>query len=274
MLRTLVILSLFYCVSLFSQEKWRSYFDVLQAYDTRDEIKMNVSAGLAEYLQQLLKLEDDLAIDPDIPLHKVATEDGYLQIYTWHYTFQDASSNYGGVLVFHHHVFPLNYVMSPISSSEEYDALSWGGGIYYDVIPQVAEGDTLYTLLAWDGNNGVSYKKIIEVLSFDRKGKPFFGQAVFDHLGRREKRVIFEYSAEMSLLLQYDKELQCIVTNALYANDQRFAGVDEYYSATDAFNVFRFENGLWVLYKNVDLRMDKRESLHYQNADSKVSSGL
>ena len=86
--------------------------------------------------------------------------------------------------------------------------------------------------------------------------------------------MVFEYSAEMSLLLTYDDEAACIVTNALYSNDERFSGVQEYYSASDVFNVLRFENDLWVLYNDVDLRLDKKESKRLSDSGVEASSGL
>lgn len=274
MLRRILIIPLFFCFSLFSQVKWHSYFEVLQDYNTRDEIKLNISNELSDDLEQQLKLNPDFDIPSSLPLHKVSTDDKVLIIYTWHYTFQDASSNYGGVMVHRGTVIPLSFNMAAIEVDEEYDAVRWCGGIYYELVPQVLDGDTVYTLLAWDGNNGVSFKKIIDVLSFNRKGEPVFGANAFQSERRKDKRVIFEYSSEMSLLLTYDKEAECIVTNSLHTNDQRFSEVQEYYSATDAFNVFRFENQLWVLYENVDLRMNKEESKRLNNAEADASSGL
>lgn len=274
MLRWLFFFPLFCCFPLLSQERWQSYFEVLQDYNTRDEIKLNISNELSEALERQLRICPDMDIAPTVPLHKVATENKDLFIYTWHYTFQDATSYYGGVMVRHHAIIPLSFTMAAIDTEEVYSAVRWGGGLYYEVIPQVCEGDTVYTLLAWDGNNGVSYKKIIEILSFDPKGNPVFGKSLFASSNRKEKRVIFEYSAEMSLLLSYDQDAKSIVTNALHSNDPRFADVQAYRSATDAFNVFRYENNLWVLYKNVDLRMNKQESKRLMSTETEASSGL
>ena len=163
MFKHIVLMILFFPLALMGQGGWSSYFQVLQDYNTRDEIKHNISNELTDDLAKQLKVNPDIIIDDEIPLHKVATEDKQLFIYTWHYSFQDASSNYGGVLVYKKNVYPLYFSMSAIDEEEVYSALRWGGGLYYEILPMPIGEDTVYTLLPWDGNNGVTYEKVIDI---------------------------------------------------------------------------------------------------------------
>ena len=92
-----------------------------------------------------------------------------------------------------------------ILDNRKYSADDWCGGICYRIIPLIIKGEHAYTLLSWDGNNGVSYKKIIDVLWFDRKGKAIFGKPMFRQGRSISHRVVMEYNAKSSLLLTYDE---------------------------------------------------------------------
>ena len=55
----------------------------------------------------------------------------------------------------------------------------WIGSIYYKIIPKEFQGNKYYTLLGYDEHSMRSTMKRIEVLHFDREGKPVFGGPFF-----------------------------------------------------------------------------------------------
>jgi hypothetical protein len=120
----------------------------------------------------------------------------------------------------------------------------------------------------------VTSKKIIDVLSFDRKGRPIFGLPIFEKGRVTTHRVIIEYPATNTMLLELDAEQKGIISNALFANDDKFTDVSEYSSVSDDFNVYRYEDENWALYINVDLRLNKKDSRDLQNNVASPSRGL
>lgn len=250
-------------------------FDRLTTYETGDvekhELSDQLQSALVNDLQMTTFEMDSLKVRQ---LKHVTSPDGLLKISTWHYNLRDATAQYGGIIQYGNQILPLQFNDLPIAADEEYSQDNWCGGIYYGIIPVTKRGKTLYTLLAWDSNNGVTSKKIIDVLSFDRKGKLIFGQPIFVDGRTTHHRVILEYPASHSMLLEFDEQNKEIISNALFANDDRFADVSEYASVSDEFNVYRYEEDKWYLYTNVDLRLNKKESKALQNNTARPSSGL
>lgn len=264
----------FFILPLAAQDDINTYFNVMGDYQVTDEAKQDASNQLKQLFCD--SLENDLTfIDSfDLPqLRSVSSKDQLLHLYTWCFSLQDASCGYGGIVVYKGKVTALNHDGSSFEANKKYSADNWYGGVYYELITVHYKEEAFYTLLAWNGNNGITYRKVIDVLSFDRKERPVFGAFLFlDYPNQR--RVILEYSFKMSLLLTYNPDKEFIVTNALRAVDPRFDGVSAYTGADDAFNVYRFEHGLWVLYEGVDLRMNKKDSEKIRERNSQRSSGL
>lgn len=271
----LILLGIVFPYYLAAQNTLVDQFNTLTEYEVSDDDKTELSLQLTDILVKNITSDkhfaDSLAIRQ---LKTISSPDGMLTLYTWHYSLSDATSQYGGIVIYGDEVTALYFNDMPIVINQKYTDDNWCGGIYYDIIPIEKKGKQYYTLLAWDGNNGVTSKKIIDVLWFDRKGKAIFGHPFFENGRQTDNRVIIEYSAANSMVLDYDMEEEAIITNSLYVNDDKFSNVSEYYSANDAFNVYRFEQGAWVLYRDVDLRMNKKDSKKLMNRNSTPSSGL
>ena len=260
---------------LVAQVDYVSDFNRLTDYETGDAAKQELSKKLTQALVADMQKSDFVVDSLGVRQIKfISSPEGLLRICTWHYSLRDATAQYGGIIEYGENIFPLQFNDLPIVAGEVYTQDNWCGGIYYDIIPIKRKGKSLYTLLAWDGNNGVTSKKIIDVLSFDRKGKPIFGLRVFVKGRMSTHRVIIEYPASNTLLLELDAEQKGIVSNALFANDDKFTDVSEYFSVSDDFNVYRYEDEKWVLYINVDLRLNKKDSKALQNNTVSPSSGL
>lgn len=250
-------------------------FNRLTDYNTPDNTKQELSAQLTQELATTLSTNpqqiDSLGIRQ---LKKTTSPDEQVTLYTWHYSLSNATSQYGGILAHKDNITPLTHNNKTPNSHEKYDSNSWLGGIYYDIIPIEIKGKTHYTLLSWDGNNGVTSKKIIDALSFDKRGRAIFGLPIFEEDRNTQHRVIIEYSSNTTLLLEYDTQKELIITNALFANESKYSDVTEYYSASDAFNIYRFEKQKWILYRNVDIRLDKKNSKALKSNGAKAKQGI
>src|SRR5690554_3133431 len=56
----------------------------------------------------------------------------------------------------------------------------WYGAQYYEIFPVHHKRESYYVLMGWDGNNRLSNKKMLDVLSFDKKGNITLGKPVFE----------------------------------------------------------------------------------------------
>jgi len=82
----------------------------------------------------------------------------------------------------------------------------WWGALYYEIIPVKSRGRQYYTLLGWDGNNALTNRKVIEVLSLNPMGQPVFGATLFWGYGKQLRRIIFEYSDNTQMALRYERQ--------------------------------------------------------------------
>lgn len=152
-------------------------------------------------------------------------------------------------------------------------APEWYGCLYYDIITDKKGSLQYYTLLGWDGNDGISKKKIIEILSFKSNGQAIFGASVFMGYNNKARRVIFEYSAKANFLLRYDKQIlvskqrkgknvqikeekaDMIVFDHLQPSNPNVEGQFQFYiPETNVLNGFIQINKKWKFVRDVDSR--------------------
>ena len=125
------------------------------------------------------------------------------------------------------------------------DHTKWFGMLYYKIIENKWKGKTYYTLLAWDGNDKISSKKIIDVLSFDLNGTPHFGADIFVYQKKYPKRIIFEYSANCTMSLRYSTKKDSIVFDHLSPTSPQLEGQYQYYCNDMSYDGFGFKKGKW-----------------------------
>ena len=145
------------------------------------------------------------------------------------------------------------------AEQEDLDAKNWYGGIYYQIAYIKKIGRKYYTLLAWDGNDGNSTKKIIDVLYFSGKNKIKFGLPIFKKNKKEsQKRVIIEYDAKTSVSVRYQEKEKRIVFNHLVPPKKDLEGLEEYYIPEGTFNSYQYNKGKWLLEEDVDIRNQQK----------------
>jgi len=176
----------------------------------------------------------------------VNAPDKKFRIFTWHVLNDDGSYRFYGTIQLNSSdgklkLFPLSdysaFIQNP--ATQELKTEEWFAAQYYQVL-EVNQNTTspYYVLLGWKGKNNNSTQKVIEVLRFVN-GIPYFGSAVFDGNNQYSgnKRIIFEYSREVSMYLKYDYTKEQIVfdhlvpTNTTLKNDFSKYGPDMTYDA-------------------------------------------
>ena len=137
------------------------------------------------------------------------------------------------------------------------DNKKWYGMLYYKIITKKTKSKIYYTLLAWDGNDKFTVKKIIDVLTFDNNGVPHFGADIFVMEKKYPKRIIFEYAANCSMSLKYNSKKDSIVFDHLAPSQPQLQGQYQYYCTDMSYDGFGFKHGKWNYGIDVNATNDK-----------------
>jgi hypothetical protein len=150
-------------------------------------------------------------------LSVMSPSDNSFRLFTWTIPKRDGSFDFEGI-VYSFHERQKKYLINELKDVRhltEGIAIKvlknneWHGALYYQMIEVKVNGKMMYTLLGWDGNNALSTKKIIDVLTFQSNGSPVFGAGIFSgygKFGRHSKRIIFEHASTTQMALKYEKQ--------------------------------------------------------------------
>lgn len=132
----------------------------------------------------------------------------------------------------------------------------WIGMLYYKIIKE--KGSKLYTVLAWQGYNKLITRKVIDILSFNPEGIPSFGKSIYGKLPApfkgTLKRIIFEYSAQVSMSLRYDASKHMILFDRLGPIDDGLQGQHQYYGPSFDVDGLAWKSGMWEYVANIEAR--------------------
>lgn len=130
----------------------------------------------------------------------------------------------------------------------------WFGMLY----TQMVECDGFYTLLAWDGNTKLTQRKFVDVLYFKLNGEPVFGKDVFKFPRKNPKRLMFEYSTDISMSLKYNDRRNQIVYSHLSSKQEGslLEGQVQYYGPDGSFDALELKKGKWITIENIDIKSD------------------
>ncbi len=189
--------------------------------------------------------------------------DRRFRIFTWHVPNDDGSYRYYGTIQMNDPEGKL--VMHPLvdfsagfkkPGDSVTTADKWYGAQYYKIIPVTNSVKVpYYILLGWKGNTPKTTKKVIEVLHF-RDNKAHFGMPVFD--GDKDnpgaKRVIFEYTRQVSMNLNYDPTKSMIVFDHLAPPDPKLKGRFDLYGPDMSYDGYKLLNGRWKLQEDIEMK--------------------
>ncbi|HEX6334775.1 MAG TPA: hypothetical protein VFZ78_11150 [Flavisolibacter sp.] len=183
--------------------------------------------------------------------------DSAFRIFTWQIDFDGYYIRQRGAIQFPTADGALKLV--PLRDYSEFTDLAtdsvrnkdnWIGAVYYSMIVKNHNGKKYYTLFGFDGNSPQSNKKWIEVLSFDQRNMPVFGNAVFsfekDSVKRKDQRRYFiEYKKEASTTVNYDEELDMILIDHLISESDEPENAWTLVPDGD-YEGFKWVNGKWL----------------------------
>ena len=270
----LFIISFFLCFHCFAQhsdENGRArqlqiYEDSLTSLgkkfvnDDNDLERKNANYLFIKTLVSALKIPNSFLypFDSVKSVSIINSPDNRFRLITWHIVNADGSYRFYGTVQINTggnlQMFPLNDY-SPILKNPEdsvTDNTKWYGAQYYKIIP-VYSPKLYYVLIGWKGNTVKSTKKVIDVISF-KDNKVAFGMPIFDGNGKTRKRVIFEYTRQVSMLLRYVPDENLIVFDHLAPPDPKLKNQRDTYGPDLSYDGYRMKNGVWVYVDNLDMR--------------------
>lgn len=247
----------------------QTYEDSLSIYfkkmasERSDIVKEKLNERILEYFWFALESEESFDYNFGSLKHVgiITSPDENLRIITWNLPYNDHTHRYYGFIQYKKSrnktlLFELND-QSDFMEKPEYRVLShqnWFGALYYRIIENKYRGTVYYTLLGADLNDLFTKKKIIEVLYFNSEDQPVFGKQVFKNKLEQVNRVIFEYSAQADMALNYDREKEMIVFDHLSPSKPSLTGQLEFYGPDFSYDGLKFERGIWNLYPDIDVR--------------------
>ena len=188
---------------------------------------------------------------------KILAPDSSFRLITWNVPMDNGTQRYAAFIQYPASknrikpVFLDNKNGHSLNETDTYSGDSWYGALYYKIIPDTCYHR--YLLLGLDLANFFTSRKIIDVVSVN-DGKVTFGAPVFKTDHGVQKRVIFEYSARLSMLLRFDEKTGRIVFDHLSPSDPQFTGQYQFYGPDSSYDRYQQKNCMWELVKDLNLK--------------------
>ena len=192
-----------------------------------------------------------------------------LKIYNWTIPFTDGTFEYFAFLQIKTKdgflVVELTDKSDEINSPENkiLTPKSWYGALYYKLIHHKKLGENTYTVLGWDGNNMLTNKKIVDVVTISGNGMVKIGSPIFKMKNKTQRRVIFEYSENAVMSLKYHADKEQIIFDFLVPSSTKLKDIYEYYGpALNRFDAFNINKNKWLYQEDVDIELDRNIKDH------------
>jgi len=186
-----------------------------------------------------------------------------LAILTWNVEFDDRTHGYGGIIL--HRTKANEPLLTPLVFKEpntrrntlepkaRFNASNWPGAIYYDILVRNHGNREVYTLLGWNGADGMRNRKIIETMSLS-SNRIKFGIPIIDSGRGSVKRHVMEYSDAVSTTLKWREDMDMIVMDHLSPSDPSMEGFTAVYGPDFTYDGFIWQRNHWVLKNNIEVR--------------------
>lgn len=188
-----------------------------------DESKMKLNAEISKNVLKAIKQEKsiDYSFDSIKYISVLTSEDKMIRIFSWVLPKDEGGFEcYGFVQSYDDNLkmyrqWELKDVSATMQKPETKIMSSdkWFGAVYYYIITTKSGGKKYYTLLGWNPTDRFSRKKVIEIVTLKRNGEPVFGYSLFNAKELKyvketnAKRIIFEYSAQTRMHLNYETQI-------------------------------------------------------------------
>lgn len=173
-----------------------------------------------------------ISIDSNGLIIELISEDQKLQLLTWAVEFNDQWEYFSFLKSYNeqkdiyqvHELIPTPFPIDPLNK-ENYHQENWPAAVYYKIIETEYNNRKYYSLFGWIANEDQTSYKIIEVMSLNKSGKPYFGKSkYFSKEKSYYSRMVFAYSSQSKFQLDYGEYLYS--TKKWNAKKRRYDQID------------------------------------------------
>ncbi len=136
--------------------------------------------------------------------------------------------------------------------SKYLNADKWIGALYYDIIPLGKKNVDTYVLLGWEGKDDVTTRKMIDAIECTGN-KVRLGANIFKTATGTQKRVIYEYSNDISMSIKFYPKKNCIVMDHLSPKNPMMQGVFADYGPDGTYCLFKLEKDKWEYIDDISI---------------------
>ncbi len=283
-----------------------------------DNRKQELSDKLSNYILRFAKQENSIDFDlSSLKIVKVITsDDKKLRLFTWVVPFSDKAFVYKGIAQ-SYNSSKKQYGSSKLIDQTDKLGYSvqnktlnikrWYGSYYYKIITTKRGKKTFYTVIGWKGISKTIQSKVIEIITLRNNGGITFGYNLFSIKGyeyfaknrRSSKRLVFKFSSQSNMYIDYDyqtiiiktkkgkknnssrssqsgfsaqsgnkkekvkiktiKDNMIVLDRLVPTSPQMLEFYDFYYPESNIFDALRWENNVWKYYPDIDARNKEPE---------------
>jgi hypothetical protein len=239
---------------------------ILDAKKTEEE-RLSANSNFSSILKRCLQKEgsQNFIFDSLNSIARLEPDDKSFVIFNWEMPHTDGTFTYYA-FVLHKNNTTKSYQLTElidVSASIKrpetalLKANNWYGAHYYKIIKVKRKKITYYCLLGADWNDRLSKKKLMEVLSFEKDGSLKFGAPIINYNKITLHRLIFEYSSNVSMSLNYDENSSRIIFDHLSPIKEELKGQYQFYAPDLSYDALKFKKGKWQHFENIDARNTK-----------------
>ena len=240
-------------------EEFDSVF--LQASDNE---KLNANSEFKKRFIDYLRSQPKIAMNhgfDGLRMFKGMAPDGSFRIFNWNIPLQNKNHyeclfirSVDGII----NIIECKKNIAEISQliTKNADHTRWPAALYFDIIPINKKKKNQFVLLGWDGNDELTNRKVIEVITVGKKSIKF-GAPIFRDYMKRARRIVFEYSDEVTMSLSHDKKFKRLVFDHLAPSSQNLVGKFEFYGPDMTFDCFVIKKGLLYYRENISFERGK-----------------
>ncbi|MFW5819953.1 MAG: hypothetical protein ACOCWA_01580, partial [Bacteroidota bacterium] len=197
---------------------------------------------------------------------RVSSGDNRIKAFTWYLQVNQNEYKYYGLIAYSDKKFPLgDEVYQVIELNDQSDNIQhpeqkylsvneWYGAVYYGIHTFTHRRNSWYALIGFDFNDQFSNKKIIEILTLDKNDNIQFGGEIYFDEEQEFRRIIFEYSSEVAMTVNYDERLNMIVFDHLRPYQPFFEGNFRFYAPDGSYDGLQFKKGKFYREEDLDAR--------------------
>ncbi len=237
-----------------------------------DEYKLNSSALLRTYLKTNLANPSVFSTDFS-SVRKMAIlkpEDETFMLFNWNIPLNDGRNKFVAFLVLpsdtENEVLEMTVPkrMPKKMETRYLDLDQWYGCLYYKIIPVKKGKQTQYTLLGYAPEKKELTKKYLDVLQI-KNGEPRLGESIFEKENSTKRRVIFQYSSEVSMTVRYQESAERIIIDHLTPRSAEMKGNYQFYGPDGTFDAYELIKNKWVFRPSVEFKATKKSEKVYKD---------